>query len=86
MWFAMPDADHTGSRDQVAWFTPPLCASCRNASAPCSWICSLTRRRCGTQSGSQTAALLCIWYAVVGCTCAWPAITVPTPPRAYSAR
>ena len=43
MWFAMPDADHTGSRDQVAWFTPPLCASCRNASAPCSWICSLTR-------------------------------------------
>ena len=36
--------------------------------------------------GSHTAALLCIWYAVVGCTCAWPAITVPTPPRAYSAR
>ena len=43
----MPDADHTGNRDQVAWFTPPLCASCRNASAPCAWICSLTRSRCG---------------------------------------
>ena len=36
------------------------------------WICSLTRRRCGTHAGSHTAALLCIWYAVVGCTCAWP--------------
>ena len=53
MWLAMPDADHTGSFDQVAWLTPPLCASWRNASAPCSWICSLTRRRSGTHAGSH---------------------------------
>ena len=32
------------------------------------------------------AALLGIWYAVVGCTAAWPPITRPAPPRANSPR
>ena len=53
----MPDADHTGRRDQVLWFTPPLCASCRNASAPCSCTALVTVANPSTASGNHAAAL-----------------------------
>ena len=81
MWFAIPDADHTGSRDHVAWLTPPLCASCRNASAPCSWICSLTRAQVRHARRDPTPRRCCAsgtrWS---GAPAPGPAITVPTPP------
>jgi hypothetical protein len=91
-------ADRPARRPRLMWLMPTpttpaavtgagsrrRCA--RATSAPSAWICSLTRRNGDTHAGSHTAALLCIWYAVVGWTCACPAITVPTPPRAYSAR
>ena len=82
----MTDGASTGSFDQFPRFTPPLCASWRKAWAPCPWTCSVTRRKWGTASGRHAAALLGIWYAVVGCTAAWPQMTAPTPPRARSAR
>ena len=40
----------------------------------------------GIVIAGQAAALLVIWYAVVGCTCACPAMITPAPPRARSSR
>ncbi len=81
-----PEGEYTGSFDQEPSFTAPLCASWMNASAP--WWCtaSVTARKPSTASGVHAAALLVIWYALVGWTCAWPAMTTPAPPAARSAR
>ena len=36
---ATSDGAHAGSFDHGPWLTPPLCASCRKASAPCACTC-----------------------------------------------
>ena len=84
---ATSDGAQAGSFDHGPWLTPPLCASCRNASAPCACTCvgqaAEVRHRLRR---ARRTALFGIWYAVVGCTCAWPAMITPAPPRARSAR
>ena len=77
--------------------TPAASTTCRRSRRRCARAGGTRARRargsgavtcskCGIAASSHAIALLRIWYAVVGWTCACPAMITPAPPAARSPR